>query len=103
VRLSRPRLLLRAALLLVLAGFMAWRAIETGRTAAAPGLEPSGAQLLSRIAIIEWILAGLALLTAGAALLALRQRPRARSLRLDGTPPAGAGRGGRPPAGTGQD
>jgi len=91
VRLSKPRLVLRAALLVFLAGFMAWRAWETGQTAAAPGLEPGGAQLLGRIALLEWILAGLALLTAGAALLALRPRPRAHSLHLDGRPPVGAG------------
>lgn len=90
MRLSKPRLVLRAALLTFLAGFMAWRALETGRTAAGPGLEPGGAQMLSRIAVIEWILAGLALLTAGAALFALRPRPRAHSLHLGGTPPQAA-------------
>ena len=75
VRLSKPRLLLRAALLLFLAGFMAWRAAETGRTAADPMLDPAGATALSRIALIEWILSGLAALTAAAALLSLRRRP----------------------------
>lgn len=99
MRLSKPRILLRATLLVVLAGFMAWRAVETGRTAGQPGLEPTGATMLSRIALIEWILAGLALLTAGAALLSLRQRPRTRLLDLGGTPRPGAG---EPPAGSGQ-
>jgi hypothetical protein len=99
VRLSKTRVLLRAALLLFLAGFMVWRAVETGRTAAEPGLEPVGATTLSRIALVEWILAGLALLTAGAALLSLRQRPRVRPLHLDGTPRPG---GDAPPAGPGQ-
>jgi hypothetical protein len=97
VRLSKPRLFLRAALLLFLAGFMAWRAVETSRTAAAPGLEPAGATMLSRIALIEWILAGLAVLTAGAALLSLRQRPRTRPLHLGGTPRPG---GEEPPRGS---
>lgn len=103
MRLSKPRLVLRAVLLLVLAGFMAWRARETGQAAAAPGLEAGGAQMLSRIALIEWVLSGLALLTAGAALLALRQRPRTHTLHLDGAPPGGAGeqppRAPPPPAG----
>ncbi|MCM2334479.1 MAG: hypothetical protein NDI82_11110 [Anaeromyxobacteraceae bacterium] len=88
MRLSKPRLLLRAALLLVLAAFMAWRALETGRTAAQPGLEPGGAQMLSRIALVEWVLAGLALLTAGGVLFALRRRPRAHSLHLGEQAPA---------------
>jgi len=100
VRLSKPRLLLRAALLLFLAGFMAWRAVETGRTAAGPGLEPVGATMLSRIALIEWILAGLAVLTAGAALLSLRRRTDAPS--LGAAPRPGASEpspGHRPPEG----
>jgi hypothetical protein len=94
---------LRAVLLVVLAGFMAWRARQTGQTAAGPGLEPDGARMLSRIALIEWILAGLALLTAGAAIFALRRRPRAHSLHLGGTPPegmvAGPAQDDRPPGG----
>lgn len=101
MRLSKPRLLLRAALLLFLAGFMAWRALETGRTAAEPGLEPGGALMLSRIALVEWVLAALALLTAGGVLLALRRKPRTHSLHLDGPPPAEARPG--PPEGGGPD
>lgn len=104
MRLSKPRLVLRAALLLVLAGFMAWRAVQTGRSAAEPGIEPAGATMLSRIALVEWVLSGLAVLTAGAALLALRQRPRAHTLHMASTPPAGDGpapRGpGEPPSGS---
>jgi len=97
VRLSRSRLLLRAALLLFLAGFMAWRARDTVRSAAEAGLDPAAALLLSRIALLEWFLAGLAALTAGAALFALRRRPRAHTLHLGGdaaTPPDPPSTGG---------
>lgn len=94
MRLSRPRVILRAVLLLVLAAFMAWRARDTGRTAAQAGLEPGDAVLLGRIALLEWVLAGLALITGGAALLTLRQRPRTHSLHLGAPPPPG---GGPPP------
>lgn len=97
MRLSKPRLLLRAALLLVLAGFMAWRAVETDRNAAAPGVEPEGARLLSRVATLEWILCGLAVLTAGAALFALRKQARTHSLHLGEPPPGGADAGEPPP------
>ncbi len=100
MRLSKPRLVLRAALLLFLAGFMAWRARETGASAGEAGLTAGAATLLSRIALLEWILAGLALLTAGAALLALRQRPRTHSLQLGETAPPGEA---PPRAGPGAD
>jgi len=100
VRLSRPRLLLRAALLLVAAGFMAWRATETSATAGQPGLDPAGAVTLARIALVEWLLAGLALLTAGAALLTLRQKPRRHSLHLsEGTGPDDGPGAGSPEGG----
>lgn len=100
MRLSRPRLALRALLLVVLAGFMAWRARQTGQAAAAPGVEPGGALMLSRIALVEWVLAGLALLTAGGALLALRRHPRTHSLHLGGAPPeVGAGQDAPSPGG----
>lgn len=89
MRLSRPRLLLRAALLVFLAGFMAWRARDTGLSSAEPGLEAGAALLLSRIALLEWVLAGLALVVAGAALLRLRPGSRQRSPRLDGAPDPG--------------
>jgi hypothetical protein len=99
VRLSKPRLLLRAALLLFLAGFMAWRAVETGRTAAGPGLEPGGAAVLSRIVLIEWFLAGLAVVTAVAALLALREKAPRPPRHLGG---AGRADPGQPPEGPGR-
>jgi hypothetical protein len=64
--------------------FMIWRGFETRGTARQPGLDPSAATTLSRIALVEWLLAGLALVTAAAALLALRQKPRKHSLHLGG-------------------
>jgi len=82
---------LRAVLLLAAGGLAAARAVEDGRKAAAPGLEPGLALFHSRVALVEWILAGLALLTAAAALLALRRPARRRLLRLEG---AGAGPAG---------
>lgn len=91
MRLSRPRLLLRAALLVLVGAFMTWRGFETRATAGQPGVDAAAAVTLSRIALVEWILAGLALLTAGAALLSLRRKPRQHSLHLGGDdePPAG--------------
>lgn len=75
---------------------MAWRAWSTQRSAGLPGLDADAARLFWRIALVEWILAALALATGAAALLALRQKPRAHSLRLGGTTrpdggPAGPG------------
>jgi len=101
VRLSRPRLILRASLLVLVGAFMTWRGFETRATAGQPGVDPSAAVTLSRIALVEWILAGLAIVTAGAALLSLRQKPRQHSLHLGGDgarpgePPDGPGRSGR--------
>ena len=97
MRLSRPRLLLRAALLLVVGAFMAWRGFDTRATAGQPGVDPAAALTLSRIALVEWFLAGLAVVTAAAALLALRQKPRRHSLHLregeagPGEPPEAGG------------
>jgi hypothetical protein len=87
VRISRPRLLLRIALLLVAAGFMAWKAWEARQGSLAPGLDPGAALLLHRVALIEALLALLALGTALAAGLALRARPHRKLLKLDGPPP----------------
>jgi len=92
VRLSRPRLLLRAALLLLVGAFMAWRGFDTRATAGQPGVDPAAAVTLSRIALVEWFLAVLAAVTAAAALLSLRQRPRQHSLHLRGGAP-GPGEG----------
>jgi len=104
VRLSRPRLLLRAALLLVVGAFMAWRGFDTRATAGQPGVDPAAAVTLSRIALVEWFLAGLAVVTAAAALLSLRRRPRQHSLHLGPVEPdpgevaAPGGRDGGPEA-----
>jgi hypothetical protein len=108
VRLSRPRLVLRAALLLLAGGLVALRAVEDGRRAAAAGLEPGLAIFHSRLALIEWGLSGLAWLTALAALLSLRRPARRHLLHLgaarpgDGPVPFGAAGPGFGPA-TGPD
>ena len=95
MRLSRPRLLLRALLLLGAAAFMLWRGFDTraAAAAAAAGLDAAGAQLLGRIALLEWVLGGLALLTGGFALWSARpsrqpeERPRRLPLGLEPPPP----------------
>jgi hypothetical protein len=89
VRLSRPRVLLRLVLLLVGAGFMAWRGWETEASSREAGLAAGQALLLHRVALVEWLLAALALGTAVAAGLALRRRPARRRLGLvEPKPPA---------------
>jgi hypothetical protein len=90
VRLSRSRVLLRLVLLLVGAGFMAWKAWETEGASRAAGLAPGSALLLHRIALVELLLAVLALGTAVAAGLALRKRPPRRRLGLVSTEPPAA-------------
>jgi hypothetical protein len=87
VHLSRPRVILRAALLGAGAGFMFWRALEARRAAAT--LESGGgdALLFSRLALVFGLVGLLALLAAGMALAALRRRRRPPSLRLGGGPP----------------
>jgi hypothetical protein len=96
VRLSRPRVLLRLALLLVGAGFMAWKGWETELSSRQAGLAPGDALLLHRVAAVELLLALLALGTAVAAGLALRRRSPRRRLGLveQAAPPAD--RDGRP-------
>ncbi len=98
VRLSRPRVLLRLVLLLVGAGFMAWRGWETALASRLSGLAPGDALLLQRVAAIELLLALLALGTALAAGLALRRRSPRRRLGLveEAAPPVdGDGRPGQ--------
>jgi len=90
VRLSPNRLLLRAVLLILAGGLAMGRALEDGRKAADPGLDAGLALFHSRVALAEWILAGLALLTALAALAALRRPSRRRLLRLGEHDPGGA-------------
>jgi hypothetical protein len=82
VRLSRPRVLLRLVLLLVGAGFMAWKGWETELASRSTGLPPADAALLHRVAMLELLVAVLALGTAVTAGLALRRRPARRRLGL---------------------
>lgn len=85
MRLSRSRVLLRAALLVVGGVFMLAKAWEAHAAAADAG---AGAVLLQRVALVEALVGVLALAAAGMALLALRPRRRARTLRLrDLAPP----------------
>jgi uncharacterized membrane protein len=86
-------------LLLVAGGWAAFRALEDGRQAAAPGLEPGLALFHARVALVEWVLAGLALLTAAVALLSLRRPARRKLLHL-GEPGAGEAGQARPGAGS---
>jgi hypothetical protein len=84
VRLSRTRVLLRVALLVAGGVFMLWHALQAWR--AAGELEGGAASLQSQIAVVEGLVAVLALLTALGASLSLRRRRRGGSLRLG--PPA---------------
>lgn len=81
MRLSRPRVLIRAVLLLVGGGFMLVKALAARRAAGAVAL-PADAALLERIALVEALVGVLALAAAGMALLALRRRKRTRTLQL---------------------
>jgi hypothetical protein len=99
VRLSRPRVALRVALLAVGGAYMIWRGAEA-RSALGP-LGGGEALLGSRLALV-WILMGaLALLTAAGGALSLRRRPPKRTLRLGdltGAEAPGEGREGSPGA-----
>jgi len=90
VRLSRPRVLLRAVLLAVGGSYMLWRAWEA--RAAARAIGGPEAALPARIALVEALVGALALVAALAALGALRRRPPSKTLRLPGP-----GEGLRPP------
>jgi len=83
MRLSRPRIVLRALLLLLGGAVMLWRAQgarSDARAALASGAE--NAQLLSRVALVELLVGLLALGAAVLALLALRRRRPRHTLRL---------------------
>ncbi len=81
MRLSRPRVLLRAVLLVVAAAFMLWKAWGAHQAAlAAAGT--SEAVSFSRLAVFEGLMGLLGLVAAGMALLALRVRKRTHTLRL---------------------
>jgi len=81
VRLSRPRLILRAALLALGGGYTAWHALELRRDA--QGLDPAEGLLRERFALLWALVALVAFATAAVALLSLRRRPPRRTLRLD--------------------
>jgi membrane protein implicated in regulation of membrane protease activity len=88
VRLSRPRVLLRAALLATGGAFMSWKALLAHRGARQAA--SADAALLERFALVWALVAALALATAAVALLALRRRPRRHTLHLgDRRPGAG--------------
>lgn len=101
MRISRGRLLLRVALLLVGGGFMEWRALETRRAA----LQQAGADrvLGERLALVMALVGLLALLTAAVVAWQSRRRERRHSLHLDGADASGgkvSGPGpGTPPSG----
>jgi len=80
VRLSRSRLLLRAALLATGGAFMLWKAIDAWRGAGAAS--GGDALLLRRISLVEGLVGALALAAAAMAILALRRRPRRHTLHL---------------------
>jgi len=83
VRLSRPRVLLRLALLVVGGAFMWWQAY---RAWGASGALDGGAAAFQRnVAVVAALVGTLALLTAAGAALSLKKRRREGSLKL-GTP-----------------
>lgn len=84
VRLSRPRVLLRVALLLVGGGYLLARAAELyrGRGAA----DPAAATLAGRLALVWGLMGVLALLTAASAAWSLRAGRKRKTLRLDDVP-----------------
>ncbi len=95
VRLSRPRVLLRAVLLIVAGAFMLWKAWGA-HLAAREATGGSGALLLSRIALVEALLGVLGLVAAGVALMALRTRKRTHTLRLGDLERSASDEGARP-------
>jgi membrane protein implicated in regulation of membrane protease activity len=82
VRLSRPRVLLRAALLVTGGAYMLWRA--WAMNAGAAGQERPEAVLQERLALVWALMGALAIATAIAALLSLRPRRRRHTLHLEG-------------------
>jgi hypothetical protein len=78
MRLSRHRVVLRAALLAIGAAFMFWRAWETGRGARAG----ADGRLRAVLTAVEVLMGLLALAAASLAVRALRERPRHHTLHL---------------------
>jgi len=81
VRLSRPRVLLRALLLFAGGAFLLWKAWGSQAAARASGGGPE-ALLLARTALVEGLMGVLGLVAAAVALLALRPRRRRHTLHL---------------------
>lgn len=81
MRLSRPRILLRAGLLAIGGFFLLWKAWGA-HAAAGAAVGTPGAVLLARIALVEALMGILGLVAAGVALLSLRQRKRWHTLQL---------------------
>ena len=94
MRLSRTRVLIRAALLWVGGAFMLAKAWSAHRGAALG--EPADAILLSRMALVEALMGVLAFAAGAVALLSLRRRPRSHTLRLEDVAPPRPGPGGPP-------
>lgn len=98
MRLSRGRVLLRAALLWAGGGWAlawAWRGHVRARA-----LEGAARALAERLALVYALVGALALLTGLAVALLTRRRPRRHTLHLGGPPGDG---GPRPPPGDEQD
>ncbi len=87
VRMSRGRVLLRAALLLVGGAYMIWRGLHARSLARAlPGPD---ALLQQRLALIWALVGALAILTGLGALYVLRPRQHRKTLSLGHRPPGG--------------
>jgi len=83
--MSRGRVLLRAALLLVGGAYMLWRAFEARRLARL--LAAADAVLQQRLALVWALVGALAILTGLGVLYMLRPRRRRRTLQMGEQPP----------------
>lgn len=93
VRLSRGRILLRAALLWAGGGWALWWAWRTH--ARARTLQDAARLLHDRLALVYALVGTLAVLTGLVAALSLRRRPRQHLLHLGGPPDRRPPSGGR--------
>jgi hypothetical protein len=80
MRLSRPRVVLRAVLLVTGGAYMLWRGLSL--RGGGEGLDPAGALHRQRLALVWILVAVVAFATAAAALLALRPRRTREPLRI---------------------
>ncbi|HSN92528.1 MAG TPA: hypothetical protein VLS93_14950 [Anaeromyxobacteraceae bacterium] len=81
MRVSRPRLFLRAVLLAAGGGYMVWHALDLWH--GSRGLDPAEALLRQRFALLWALVALVAFVTAAVALFPLRRRAPRRPLHLD--------------------